>query len=1042
MPATLGRAPSRFADKLLARLRHAGVVQVLACERLRDGTVYLAMELLPGGSLRERMNRVPGIPRDEALELGRRIAEVMADVHAEGIVHRDLKPENIFLCPDERDPWGYQLKLLDFGIAKVPPEEGPRFDTQLQTQDLERPLGTFRYMAPEQLLDPSRADGKVDVYALGVLLFELLAGRAPFESTNTYELVNQHRKEQPPPLWELVPDLPPTLSTFIASMLAKDPRERPGMALCLERLGHRWDEGEKLLPGLAAFTEAQSGLFLGRRAEVDTLLEWLESSRAGRHRWVQVEGLSGVGKSSLLQAGLLPRMKAHPSRGTPRWRVVHVRPSGMREALPAQLEEQTPPGCLVLVVIDPLEDFFTLDEAERQWLDERLSTALAVPDGRLRLLTTLRVEFSDRLEQLPRLSRQLNDARRYSLRPMEGEALVRVIEEMAWRAGLRLSKGLPEQMVRETASEGNPLPLLAHTLQELRALQGSEVLTHERYAQLGGVRGSLARRAEELLEELGPPRLECAKWMVLSLVQVSKGLPTLRRTRPRQEVLAAAGGGALAEEVLSRLSGMRAAPGGSVDRALRLVIVSGGPEPSTQRLELIHDTLLQQMPSIAKWIESERTRLERLTDLEFTAQSWEEARCPRSDLPTGSLLEHYLESARAPSPRGPPVRTTSERAARFLETARRFDRRRSLLRLVLGMALVATTVWALWEKQRAESTLQKLIGITKTFVMDVDWQLGRRPYTQEPRLELLTHFGALLDALPRRDQEVLDVLRTTIATLHRRSDFAFHDETLSATRQFLDDGRSAIRRGLELHPQSLDLMFEAGMNASKWGKLAMALGQLKEAREFFSQALERFQTPPSNYKPVDHRRSLATSHSEFGDLELADGHPTEALQSYDKAIALFEQNAATQDLYDQCLLVETRGSRAEAAHAAREWKAAEDGFQLAEKQARSISEKDPGDTYYRWVLARLLFKHARFQADRGARPRAVALYQEAVRLGRTLHEGEAPNKRYGLVLAEGLLGLESLLDDPRDAHEERCRLIDYFVARDPEDPRFRALACP
>lgn len=686
--------------RALAQLQHPGVVRVLHCDRSEDGTVYLAMEYLDGLSLREWMRRQPGPALlDASLALGRQIADVMVDIHAKGIVHRDLKPENVFLCPDESVPPGFRVKLLDFGIAKVPPSvDGTRVDTQIQTM---APifLGTATYMAPEQCLNAAGVDGRVDVYALGVLLFELLAGKPPFVSDESIEVISMHVRAEPPPLRAVAPEVPGALSAFVSSMLAKEPSERPTMLRCRDMFGRPWAREQDTcpVPGLSPFTEAQAELFFGRKAELEELLGQLEKARTGVRRWVQLEGPSGVGKSSLVQAGLLPRLKEGAPQDVPRWRIASVRPSyeplrGLAQALvtahagtgfaraPEDVEHSlradpdalrilvtthTPPGCCLLLVFEQMEELFTLGVADCSRLDALVSAALTAPDSPLRLLTTLRSDFIHRLDQLPRLARQLNEAGRYHLRTMDEEELTRVIHGMAQRAGLRLSEGLPTRMVRDVRSEGSQLPLLGHALRGLWSLRSGALLTHERYEQLGGVGGALARQAEQLLDGLGHQGRERAKWLLLDLVQVGRGVPDTRRPRTRREVLTAAGGDELSETVLMRLSGMRTGASDEVDPGLRLIVLSGGPDPAQQRVDLIHETLLQKVPSLAGWIEQERMLLERHADLEIAAHAWEQAGCPTEGLPSGSLLAHYRGHTGPSRQRGFLARMTSPRAVRF-----------------------------------------------------------------------------------------------------------------------------------------------------------------------------------------------------------------------------------------------------------------------------------------------------------------------------------------------------------------------------------------
>ncbi len=1073
--------------RALARLQHPGVVRVHHCDRLDDGTVYLAMERLEGLSLRDWMRRQPGpAPLEDSLAIGRQIAEVMVDIHAKGIVHRDLKPENVFLCPDESTAPGFRIKLLDFGIAKVPPAAaGAHVDTQVQTV---APifLGTAAYMAPEQCRNAAEVDGRADVYALGVLLFELIAGHPPFVSDEPIELISLHLQMDPPPLQAVVPQLPGALSAFVASMLAKEPAERPTMLRCRDMLGRPWEgsQDECPVPGLAPFTEAQAELFFGRKAEIDELLGQLERARTGERRWVQLEGPSGVGKSSLVQAGLLPRLKEDLPQEAPRWRIASVRPSydplrglamalvaayagtgfewapedverSLRtdaDALRALVTAHTPPGCCLLLVLEQMEELFTIGAADCPRLDELVSAALAAPDSPLRLLTTLRSDFIHRLEQMPRLARQLNAATRYHLRAMEEEALTQVIQGMARCAGLRLSEGLPARMVRDVRSEGSQLPLLGHALRGLWSLRSGALLTHERYEQLGGVGGALAKQAEQLLDGLGTEGRERAKWLLLALVQVGRGVPDTRRPRTRQEVLAAAGGDGLAEKVLMRLSGMRTGTPDEGEQELRLIALAGGPDPTRQRVDLVHETLLQKVPSLSEWIEQERVLLERHADLEVAAHAWEQAGCPADGLPSGTLLAHYRGHPSASHPRSL-TRMTSDRAGRFLEAARRLDRRHTWIKrtlmlasLVAMAAIVLSAIHAQRERQRAEAHLKRVLLSSEQIVSDADWTLSRLAGTLPVRRKMLQHDAENLTLLSEQDHEKFDVRLAIIKTQHRLGDLAFLDDTLADAEGFLATGLEEIRRGLERQPGNKQLMFRLGLSHSKRGKVAQARSQREEARLHFEKSLEVLDCQSAKNENDDWR-TCATSYSELGDLKLETGGVDEASLLYDRSIELFSHAEKTGDEYDRALLAEAICSRGVAALEAGDLKAANGYLAQALDRAVELAGKHPVDLYIHWVLARIHLGIAKLRAAELQQDAAAEHYREAQNLGRALREGEPENKRYALVLSQSLYGDELLASARGDeghagqVHRERCALVDEFRRKDGEDTRFRHLSC-
>jgi serine/threonine protein kinase len=1070
----------------LARIRHPGVVSIEECAQLDDGTIFLAMELLDGLSLHDWMQRESRpAPLEASLAICTQIADAMATIHAQGIVHRDLKPGNVFLCPDATIAPGYRVKVLDFGIAKVPPAaDGARFNTQVQTME-SLPLGTVAYMSPEQCLDFTKAAGPADVYALGEILFELLAGRMPFLGHTAVELVSMKVKGEPPPLRELAPSVPEALCAFVAAMLAKKPEERPTMLRCRDMLGRPWKSApdECPVPGLSPFTEAQAELFFGRGAELNELLSQLEEARTGRRRWVQLEGPSGMGKSSLVQAGLLPRLKEHLPQQAPRWRIASIRPSydsllGLARALRAAyaglgseptLEEAvtalhagpdglqtlvtkyTPPGCCLLLVVEQLEELFTLGEDDRRRLDELVTTALVAPGCPLRLLTTLRSDFLHRLSQVPLLERQLNEAARYHLRTMDEEALAQVVRGLANRAGMRLAEGLAECMVRDAASEGSRLPLLGHTLQGLWALHSGETLTRQHYEQLGGVGGALAQQVEQLLKNLGPEGRTRAKWLIVDLVNVGRGVPDTRRSRSRHEVLTAAGGDALAEEVLLRLSGMRS---GSLEQALRLLALSDEPDPARQRVDLVHETLLQKVPSIARWIDEVRKVLEQHGDLEDAALVWEKAGSPRKGLPQDSLLAHYRGDTADPDLRVLLTRRMSESAARYLEAAKRLERRRTWSQRALvfasGIAVAAILFSAIQAKNAlrlAEANLATIVQFSVDFVSSADWKLSRLADTLDLRRELLPRHHDALASLSEAERSRPEVIEALIEARHRLGDLHFHNDPLHEAESSLEAASSELSRGMALFPEEPALKKLVAVNHSKRGKLEQARGRLGEMRDHFAKATALLEASPPQDND-DYRWTLATSYAEEAEAALALNQPAAALAFHDKAIPLFEKSAESGDAYAQSLLAEAYGMRGAAARQAGNVKAAESDLERALELAAPLIKSSPANQYFRWILARIHVERAALHEQEQRPESAAEHYRLAEGLGEEVNQGEPTNKRYALVLAQSRLGQERLAelrgdsDSLQRAQAARCALVADFVRRDPEDVRFQRLACP
>jgi serine/threonine-protein kinase len=196
---------------------HPAIVKVLDAGRTPDGELYLVMELLAGQPMRSAVSRRLGqlAIRRIALEL----LDALAAAHARGFVHRDLKPENVFLA----DPDG-TVKLLDFGIAKTL-DAGAKMGTQAGVV-----LGTVAYMAPEQLRDAAGVDARADLWALGVMIYEMLAGRLPYRGTTVEEVFVRLAREEPDPIRAWIPTIAPAIESFMTRALARDPNARFGSA--------------------------------------------------------------------------------------------------------------------------------------------------------------------------------------------------------------------------------------------------------------------------------------------------------------------------------------------------------------------------------------------------------------------------------------------------------------------------------------------------------------------------------------------------------------------------------------------------------------------------------------------------------------------------------------------------------------------------------------------------------------------------------------------------------------------------------------------
>lgn len=215
----------RFAREAhaLASLSHPNLVRIADSGLTPDGRPYLAMELVRGSTLLQALREAGSFTLERARNLAGQLAEGLAEVHARGYVHRDLKPKNVMLVPGEG---GETVKILDFGLTRLLDPESEL--THLTAMGFQ--LGTARWMAPEQIRDPSNVGPGADLYALGLILYSMIAGRPPFAGT-VDEVLHQHLESPPPALPEAGP-----LSELIDRLLAKDPGQRPQSARAVAAL--------------------------------------------------------------------------------------------------------------------------------------------------------------------------------------------------------------------------------------------------------------------------------------------------------------------------------------------------------------------------------------------------------------------------------------------------------------------------------------------------------------------------------------------------------------------------------------------------------------------------------------------------------------------------------------------------------------------------------------------------------------------------------------------------------------------------------------
>jgi WD40 repeat protein len=683
---------------LVARLEHLHIVPLYDYWRDPSGA-YLALRYMRGGSLLDQLAAGP-LPLDTAGVVLEQIGAALAFAHRHGVVHRDLKPANIL-----RDEDG-NYYLADFGIAKDlgRPADGATTEAGVL-------LGSPAYIAPEQIREEA-VSPQTDIYSLGVVLYEMLAGRKPFAGTTPIDLLTQHLHKPLPPLRPLRPELPPPLDGVIQRATAKLPAQRypdvPSLLADFRQVGVPGDRTPPLTPipsdwntpvllddsslenpykGLRAFQEADAGDFFGREALTARLLGRLGEAGPGA-RLLAVVGPSGSGKSSVVRAGLLPALRSGGMPGADHWFVAELIPGAHPwEELEAALLRVAvnPPGSLLeqlqaderglvravkralpaddaielLLLIDQFEEVFTLveDEARRQQFLASLVAAVTDPRSRLRVVLTLRADFYDRPLLYPRLGELLREHTEVVL-PLATDELEAAIRRPAERVGAQLEPGLVTAIVQDVGTQPGALPLLQYSLTELFERRVGRKLTLAAYQASGGVLGALARRAEEIYTGLDATAQATARQVFLRLVTLGEGVEDTRR-RVR----------------LSELTSlMEQADPAALDSALdafgqaRLLTFDRDLITREPTVEVAHEALLRTWTRLREWLDSSRADLRVQRQLAGAASEWAAGQ-DTSFLASGSRLAQFAALADANA-----VALTAEERS-YLEASRREQQR-------------------------------------------------------------------------------------------------------------------------------------------------------------------------------------------------------------------------------------------------------------------------------------------------------------------------------------------------------------------------------
>ena len=637
--------------QIVARLEHPHIVPLYDYWREPDAA-YLVMRFLRGGSLEELLKNGPLDPERTASILDQ-VAAGLSAAHRQGVVHRDVKPGNVLL--DEEG----NAYLTDFGVALDADSPEKSSGTMMR--------GTPGYLSPEQVrLDP--ASPQTDVYALGIVVYEMLTGIHPFPESSLRELLDRHLHDAIPSVRGVRPELPAAVDTVIGRATAKDAKERFSDALEVAAALRAAIEGTPSVAepvveirnpykGLRAFLEADAGDFFGREGLTQRLLSRLAEG-GDASRFLAVVGPSGSGKSSVVRAGLVPALRRGALEGSERWYVIDLLPGShpLRElesrllalaiepppSLLDMLEGDTfglvhaaerilpDPDADLVILLDQLEEIFTLveDEDERLHILECLRVTATAPDSRVRVITTLRADFFDQPLSVRGFGDLLAD-RTEAITPLSPEELERAIVAPADRAGLVIEPRLIAAMIADVVNRPGTLPLLQYALTELAERREDGILTLAGYRRIGGVSGALARRAEQIHAALNEEAQEACRQLFLRLVTLGEGSEDTRRRVRRSEL-----------EPLAQPHVM----GGVIDSFGRHRLLSFDRDPVTREptIEIAHEAMLAAWERPRDWIDEARDDIRTQRRLAFSVAEWEMAERDPSFLITGSRLAQVV----------------------------------------------------------------------------------------------------------------------------------------------------------------------------------------------------------------------------------------------------------------------------------------------------------------------------------------------------------------------------------------------------------------
>ncbi len=666
---------------LVARLEHPNIVPLYDYWRDPDGA-YLVMRFVRGGSLLDTFRRGVLWDLETVARVLEQIAGALSVAHRNDVVHQDIKPANILLDEDNN------AYLTDFGIAI----DLANSVNLAAMGDEDVIHGSPAYIAPEQIKRETITK-QADIYSLGLVLYEMLAGAHPFENLGLMELLKHQTDIELPPLQDFRKTLPEELNNVIWRATEKIPRARYDHVIDLAEDFRRVVNEVEFVPeaesdnnaqvtafkpfgprgaitsvinldagppnpykGLRPFQEGDSADFHGRDELVDSLMQRLGHETG--NRFLAVVGPSGSGKSSVVRAGLLPAIR---SSDDPQWEncfIIDMTPNTqpLKEIENALLKVAVQSddnianrlhtstrgllqsvdailpgdGSELLLVIDQFEEVFTMTEDE----DQRRAFLNNIYTATTDPLSRLRVVVTLRADfyDRPLLYSGIGDLIRNHTEvvlPLSQDELREAIVNPADRVGLTLESGLVERILDDVARQPGSLPLLQYTLTELYEKRDNLNLTLKSYDEMGGITGALAKRAEQLYERLTDEEQSATRQLFLRLVSIGDGTEDTRRRAKQAE--------------LNTLTGDREMMRGLIEEfgKFRLLSFDNDPTTRTPTVEVAHEALIRSWSRLREWINESRDELREQRKLATATQDWVNGDKLPNYLATGARLEQF-----------------------------------------------------------------------------------------------------------------------------------------------------------------------------------------------------------------------------------------------------------------------------------------------------------------------------------------------------------------------------------------------------------------